>query len=50
MPKPSKQIIIDAIIKEIEQGSIEWLSEYLKSGSIYDITPSEYINRKMRDA
>lgn len=45
MPKQSKQVIIDAIIKEIEQGSIEWLSEYLKSGSIYDITPPDCANR-----
>ena len=38
MPKPSKQVIIDAIVKEIELGN-EWLSEYLREGTIYKITP-----------
>lgn len=46
MPKPSKQVIIDAIIKEIEQGKkAEWIAEYLKEGDIYKITPPDCANR-----
>lgn len=45
MPKANKQIIVDEIIKGIENGSIEWLSEYITNGNIYKINPPHCANR-----
>lgn len=42
MAKENTKIIIDAIIKEAEH--LEWLTEYLKCGNIYKITPPNGAN------